>query len=128
MQQAQQSAASWLALAAPQLEYTGSYNTRRRACKCEQSTNCVKQKIPPRRAASKKNKHLPAHATTKEVIYVFVTVASTRFRAAVQATSDDSRPLLTGAWESLSHRCRLPVQQDCTDARQELRSSQPSII
>ena len=58
--------------------------------------------------------------------YVFVTVASTRFRATVQATGDGSQPLLTGAWESLSHRCRLPVQQDCTDARQELRSSQPS--
>ena len=49
----------------------------------------------------------------------------TRFRAIVKTTCDGSRPLPTGAWESLSHRCRLPVQQDCTDARQELRSSQP---
>ena len=35
----------------------------------------------------------------------------TRFRAIVKTTCDGSRPLLTGAWESLSHRCRLPVQQ-----------------
>ena len=35
---------------------------------------------------------------------------STRFRAIVETTSDGSQPLLTGAWESLSHRCRLPVQ------------------
>ena len=78
--------------------------------------------------ATSKQKYLPAHATTKVVIYVFVTVTSTRFRATVQTTYDGSQPLLTGAWESLSQRCRLPVQQDCTDARQELRSSQPSII
>ena len=60
--------------------------------------------------ATSKQKYLPAHATTKVVIYVFVTVTSTRFRATVQTTYDGSQPLLTGAWESLSHRCRLPVQ------------------
>ena len=30
--------------------------------------------------------------------------------AIVKATGDGSQPLLTGAWESLSHRCRLPAQ------------------
>ena len=35
---------------------------------------------------------------------------STRFRAIVETTSDGSQPLLAGAWESLSHRCRLPAQ------------------
>ena len=36
-----------------------------------------KKLTPPQKI----KKHFPAHATTKEVIYVFVTVASTRFRA-----------------------------------------------
>ena len=74
-----------------------------------QLTNYLKQKMTTQRATSKQ-KNFPAHATTNAVIYVFVTVTSTRFRATVQTTGDGSQPLLTGAWESLSHRCRLPVQ------------------